>query len=353
MNDTSICALSPAQLLEIEALRDQRDLYHALLLSEPTLLAAGLTYALATVEQLRSLLRATTRDSAAFRGKIERLLGELDGLAQALLPLHLPTVSSRLESAQRALHEIELRSEITGNDLLPAMVVLGDLCSHITIAADCASVHVPLIESGAAAAGELETSQRRAQPKLAVALQQLADKLASEQSKHLTLVTLGLEDIPEQWVSALFDMLGQLVRNAIEHGIETPERRAELSKPEQGTVVVEFIDHGADGFELNVQDDGGGLDAARIAAIAVKKGLLSADAAQDIDPPKLASLIFQPGVSTARDGARRGHGMQIVRDHVARLEGRIRAATKNAHYTRFRIHLPPLPAEAAQSDTHA
>ncbi len=354
MNDTSISVMSPAQQqLEIETLRDQRDLYRSLLLSEPTALGVGLNHALASVEQLRELLRVPTRDSAAFRGKIEQLLSELDGLSAALLPLHLPTVSSRLASAQRALREIEHRTEISGNDLLPAMVVLGDLCSHITIAADCASVHVPLIEGSGEATAELEVSQRRVQPKLAIALQQLTEKLAGEQGKHVTLVTLGLEEIPEQWVSALFDMLGQLVRNAVEHGIESPQRRIELSKPEQGTVVVEFLDRQDEGFELNVQDDGGGLDAAGIADIAVRKGLLTAESAQDLDPGKLASLIFQPGVSTARDAARRGHGMQIVRDHVNRLGGRIKAATKNARYTRFRIYLPALAEEQQREGARA
>src|SRR5262249_427021 len=117
MNDTSISVLSPAQQqLEIETLRDQRDLYRSLLLSEPTALGAGLNYALASVEQLRELLRAPTRDSAAFRGKIEQLLAELDGLAAALMALHLPTVSTRLASAQRALRDIEHRPEISGND---------------------------------------------------------------------------------------------------------------------------------------------------------------------------------------------------------------------------------------------
>jgi len=345
MNDTSIYAASPAQQLELETLRDQRDLYRSLLLSEIDLLGTGLSQALGSAEQLRTLLRAQTRDGVAFRGKIEQLLAELDTLAEALRPLHLPTISSRLENARASLREIEARADITGNDLLPAMVVLGDLCSHITIAADCASVHVPMIEDDGSAA-EVETSQRRTQPKLAIALQQLTEKLSTEHGKHVTLVTLGLEDIPEAWVGAMFDMIGQMLRNAVEHGIESPERRNAIKKPEQGTLVVEFVDRGDEGYELNVQDDGAGLDSRGIADIAVRKGLLTVEAAQDLDPPQLASLIFQPGVSTARDAARRGQGMRIVRDHVQRLGGRVQAATKSAHYTRFRVHLPPIEAAA-------
>jgi two-component system, chemotaxis family, sensor kinase CheA len=354
MNDTTIHTLSPAFRMELETLRDQRDLYRSLLLSEPAALERGMNQGLACAQQIQSLLRAPTRDGAAFRGKIDQLLGELAMLEEGLIDLHLPTVNVRLHSAQQALREIEVRTEITGNDLLPAMVVLGDLCSHITIAADCAAVHVPLIEEEhVTAAVDPEASQRRVQPQLLIALQQLHDKLAQEHRKNVALVALGLEDIPETWIGALFDMLGQLMRNAIEHGIETPEQRAAKNKPEQGTVVVEFGPREDEGYELSVHDDGRGLDAEKIAQCAVSKGLLTSEAAENIDNSRLVGLIFQPGLSTAEDSARRGQGMQIVRDHIQRLGGRIQAATKNGQYTRYRIQLPAIPTDDAQMSRHA
>jgi signal transduction histidine kinase len=339
MNDTAIQALDPSLRLELETLRDQRDLYRSLLLAEPAALGAGMSRALETVEHIRARLRSPTRESAAFRGKIEDLLSELGVLSDALVGLHLPTVSARLEQAQGALRAIERRNPLSGNDLLPAMVVLEELCSHVTIAADCAAVHVPLEEDERNAA-ELEASQRRAQPKLAAALTALAEKFALEQDKHVALVTMGLEDIPEQWISTLFDALGQLLRNAIEHGIETPERRVAQGKPELGTLVIEFLDRGENGFELNMQDDGQGLDAERIAETAVRQGVLEAGTVESLDPGRLVSLIFQPGLTTAADGLHRGQGMQIVRDHVQRLGGRIQVATKRGQFTRYRMHLP-------------
>jgi len=352
MNDTGIRAMPQALQLEIEALRDQRDLYRSLLLSETAPLATFMGLSLETVERIRAALRLTTRDNSAFRGKIERLHGELNGLAEAMLGLHLPTVQLRLATAKRALSDIDERAEISGNDLLPAMVVLEELCSHLLIAADCAAVHVPLAEDETAAY-ELEASQRRAQPKLAAALMQLVEKSTLEQHKRAALVTMGLEDIPESSVSALFDLLGQLLRNAIEHGIESAASRQRHAKPEVGTLVVEFVERGAHGFELNVQDDGAGLHAEKIAEVAVRQGLLSADAAKTLDPARMASLIFHPGLTTAADPARRGHGMQIVRDHVQRLGGRIQVATKRGHFTRYRISLPASLATPAASAPRA
>ena len=341
MNDSLIQAMPPALLVEVETLRDQRDLYRSLLLSELEPLAACMTHALETVERIRAALRTTTRDDGAFRGKIERLQGELTSLSEAMVGLHLPSVSSRVVSAQATLQAIEQRADISGNDLLPAMVTLEELCSHLLIAADCAAVHLPAADEDGAEE-EFDAAQQRAQPKFIAALQQLSDKFATEQGKRVALVTMGLEDIPEPWISTLFDLLGQLLRNSIEHGIESPQQRAERAKPEMGTLVVEFIDRGAQGFDLNMQDDGGGLDAEKISEVAVRLGLLTAEAAKAVDPARLASVIFQPGVTTVKNPARRGIGLQIVRDHVQRLSGRMQVAAKRGQFTRYRFTFPPL-----------
>jgi two-component system, chemotaxis family, sensor kinase CheA len=341
MNESAIQAMPQAFLVELETLRDQRDLYRSLLLSELTPLANFMAHALETVERIRAALRLSTREAGAFRGKIERLQGELSGLSDAMLGLHLPSIVSRVTSAQEALRPIGLRQDISGNDLLPAMVTLEELCSHLLIAADCAAVHLPPADDDNGA-DDVEAGQQRAQPKIVAALQQLSDRFAIEQGKRVALVTMGLEEIPEPWISTLFDLLGQLLRNSIEHGIEAPPLRTERAKPDMGTLVVEFIDRGTQGFDLNMQDDGAGLDSERIAEVAVRLGLLSAEAASNIDPARLASVIFQPGVTTSKIAGRRGLGLQIVRDHVQRLGGRMQVAAKRGQFTRYRISFPPL-----------
>ena len=333
--------LSPALQQELDSLRDQRDLYRSLLLSEPEALARFNGQALDTVETLRSTLRQPTREGGAFRGKIEHLQMELMSLEQGLAGMQLPTINVRLQSAAGAINEIGLRAEISGNDLLPAMVLLEELCSHLLIAADSAAVHVPMSDAEETQQ-ELEAGERRAQRKLAVALRQMSDKLSAEHGKKLDLVTVGLEDLPENWGSVLFDLLGQLLRNTVEHGIESPQKRLALGKPEVGTMAIEFVDRGEQGFELNVQDDGSGLDTERITEVAARVGILTPDAARSIDPARLLNLIFHPGVTTSQDPARRGLGMQIVREHIQRIGGKMQIAAKRGQYLRFQISLPPL-----------
>lgn len=346
MSDTSsvssVLQRSAGLQLELEVLRDQRDLYRSLLLSEPAALAPFVPTARETVERIRSALRTPTRDAVTFRGKIQRLLAELDNLGESLLELHLPTVESRLLSARSALREIETRSELSGNDLLPVMVVLEELCSHLIIACDCAAVHVAPAEDQQ----DFDEVRRHAQSKLAIALRQLVEKFSAEQGKQVALVTMGLDAVPEDWLASLFDMLGALLRNGIEHGIEPPETRRERGKPEEGTLLIEFSRVGQS-FELSVQDDGGGLDAQRIADAAVKLKLMDMEAAEKLDPGRAVTLIFQQGLSTAADPIRRGHGMQIVRDYVQRLGGRVQVATKRGQYTRYRFLLP-IPYEDTQ-----
>jgi two-component system chemotaxis sensor kinase CheA len=220
-------------------------------------------------------------------------------------------------------------------------VLLEELCSHVLIASDAAAVHVP-IALEAEPEQELEASERRAQRKLAVALRQISDKLSAEHGKKMSLVTIGFEDMPEEWSSVLFDLLGQLLRNSVEHGIESAEHRIANGKPDVGTMAIEFVDRGAQGFELNVQDDGAGLDAERVAEVAVKLGFLPPESVRGLDPGRLLNLIFQPGVTTSQDPARRGLGMQIVREHIQRLGGKMQIAAKRGQYLRFQISLPPL-----------
>jgi two-component system chemotaxis sensor kinase CheA len=102
---------------------------------------------------------------------------------------------------------------------------------------------------------------------------------------------------------------------------------------------VQFARIGADGYQLSVQDDGRGLDHQKIRAEAVRHGVLTAADAATIDPRKLASLIFRPGFTTVGEGAR-GIGMDIVRELVTKVGGRVGIATKPGEYTRFRITLP-------------
>jgi two-component system chemotaxis sensor kinase CheA len=170
-------------------------------------------------------------------------------------------------------------------------------------------------------------------------LEEMAQFLADMYAKRVSLVCVGLDDVPANYRRAIEKILGQLIHNAIRHGVEAPADRLVSDKPELGTVAVQFQLVGSEGYQLSVQDDGRGLDHERIRAEAVRQGVLTAEAAATIDARKLAGLIFRPGFTTVGDGAR-GIGMDVVRDLVSKAGGRVGIATKPGEYTRFRITLP-------------
>ena len=111
-------------------------------------------------------------------------------------------------------------------------------------------------------------------------------------------------------------------------------------KPETGTVAVQFLRDGADGYQLSVQDDGRGIDHEKIRAEAVRQGVVSAEVAAKLDLHKLAGLIFRPGFTTMGEAGARGIGMDVVRVLVSKAGGKVGIATKPGEYTRFRIKLP-------------
>jgi len=170
-------------------------------------------------------------------------------------------------------------------------------------------------------------------------LEEMAQFLADMYSKRVSLVCVGLEDVPGAYRRMVEKILGQLIHNAIRHGVETPADRVVNDKPEIGTVAVQFMRSGPDGYQLSVQDDGRGLDHDKIRAEAVRQGVLSAEEAAKIDPRKLASFIFRAGFTTVGEGAR-GIGMDVVRDLVNKAGGKVGIATKPGEYTRIRVNLP-------------
>ncbi len=134
--------------------------------------------------------------------------------------------------------------------------------------------------------------------------------------------------------------LEHLLRNAVAHGIESPEQRSAAGKPALGQIVL-AIAPGDNDITLTLADDGAGLDFAAIRRRAVEHGLLAEDA--QVDDATLVDLIFRAGFSTAAsvsEIAGRGVGLDVVRDEVVQLGGRIAVQAEPGRGTRFGIVLP-------------
>jgi signal transduction histidine kinase len=325
--------------------------------------------------QLRAILKLPAREPQAFREKLVLILELIRGVHARAQRLPLPSVCERAEAFENSLGKLRDKPSLSGNDFLPIAVKLDDLLSHLAIQGEVVTrLREWRTQNGLSGPPATEITQRSAtltgttirQPRLPHqadattlagpasetqkakrlsdlsqdSLEEMAQFLADMYSKRVSLVCVGLEDVPGNYRRSIEKILGQLIHNAIRHGLETPADRVVGDKPEIGTVAVQFQRVGADGYQLSVQDDGRGLDHDKIRAEAVRQGVLTSEAAANIDARKLASLIFRPGFTTVGDGGARGIGMDVVRDLVSKAGGRVGIATKAGEYTRFRITLP-------------
>lgn len=176
---------------------------------------------------------------------------------------------------------------------------------------------------------------------LAERLHRVVRQSAKELSKRASLQIVGAQTELDRGVlermSAPFE---HLLRNAVAHGIEHATRRAELGKSEVGEITIE-LRHDGNEAHIEVRDDGGGLNFDAIRTRALERGLLEPDASWS--ERQLAELIFMPGFSTAADvtlAAGRGVGMDVVKNEVSALGGRIDLEFERDHGTRFIIRLP-------------
>ena len=165
---------------------------------------------------------------------------------------------------------------------------------------------------------------------------------AAEQTGKQVVLRLEGGDVmlDDQMVNVLIDPLQHMLRNAVDHGIEAPARRAELGKAPTGEIRLGFA---RDGRYLVVTcaDDGAGLDFARIYLHAVERGLI--DEGQALGEDEIARLILRPGFSTAESVTQvsgRGVGMDIVHTHIAKLKGTIDIKTQPGLGTTFTLRLP-------------
>ena len=162
-----------------------------------------------------------------------------------------------------------------------------------------------------------------------------------ELGKSIDLLITGAEtELDKSVVEKLGDPLMHLVRNAIDHGIETPAVRAQRGKPENGTVQLNAY-HDSGSVVIEVIDDGGGLPKEKIRAKAIERGLL--DPAATLTEHEIINLIFEAGFSTADQVTNisgRGVGMDVVRRNIQSLRGSVEVSTNEGQGSTFTVRLP-------------
>ncbi|WP_374469871.1 chemotaxis protein CheA [Phenylobacterium sp.] len=183
----------------------------------------------------------------------------------------------------------------------------------------------------------------RAQPVKSVfqRMPRLAREVASATGKQVRLITEGEgTEVDKTVIERLADPLTHMIRNAIDHGLEKPEKRKEVGKDPEGLVRLSAL-HRSGRIVIEVADDGAGINRERVKQIAIDKGLIAAEA--QLTDEEIDNLIFMPGFSTASevsDISGRGVGMDVVKRSIQELGGRISIASRPGQGSTFTMSLP-------------
>lgn len=177
------------------------------------------------------------------------------------------------------------------------------------------------------------------------ALFQKMSRLVWDTSKKIgkeVALTMDGEDteLDRTLIDRLADPLMHMVRNSVDHGIESPEERARSGKPMTGSILLS-ASHSGGSIVVKIQDDGKGIDPERILKKAIEKGLVTPE--QQLSPQEILSLIFAPGFSTAEqvtDLSGRGVGMDVVRKNIESMRGTVHIDSKVGKGTTFTIEIP-------------
>ena len=173
--------------------------------------------------------------------------------------------------------------------------------------------------------------------------QRVVRDLARSLAKQVTLIIDGSEvELDKTIIEAISDPLTHLVRNAADHGIETPEDRIKAGKKPTGIIHLRAF-HEAGQVNIEISDDGRGIDGNRLAEAAVSKGLITEDQVRMMSDKEKVHLIFLPGFSTAEritDVSGRGVGMDVVKTNLDKLGGDVDIDSEPGKGAKVRIKLP-------------
>jgi two-component system chemotaxis sensor kinase CheA len=167
--------------------------------------------------------------------------------------------------------------------------------------------------------------------------------MSQKVGKQIDLTIRGEEtEMDRSMLEEINDPLIHLIRNSVDHGIESPEERLAAGKPERGSITL-TARHEQGRIILTVEDDGGGIDGEKLRKSAVQKGLISAEEAAALTEEQSIDLMFMAGLSTAKkvsDISGRGVGLDIVSTNIQHVNGSLQVETQLGHGTQFKIVLP-------------
>ncbi len=357
-----------------DSAQTQMDAFLSILHVDPNQLSSFLDDSDVAFKMINATLRDPARDSASFRRKIDGLFRQIHSIKGEASAIGLGSMESRAHALESDLAALRERTDLTGDDFLPLLTKFDDLVSHsqsvremVTKLASfrdsfgAAQKHAPAAGGGSAhvstgdtttrgkgldadAVAAEATLQRSAREGFVASAQQLADRIANDHGKKVVVTCRGHDQVPETYRRPVKDVLIQLIRNAVVHGIESPAERQAAGKSPEGHIRIQFemVENGR-AFRMQCEDDGRGLTPDKLRKTAVTKGIISQNDATSLSDQEAMMLVFRSGFSTASGVTRdagRGVGMDVIAEIAARLGGRISLNSEVGKNMRLSLSFP-------------
>ncbi|AMN48863.1 ATP-binding protein [Psychrobacter sp. P2G3] len=329
------------------------------------------------IEKINNVLKNPGSTQYELEVKLNSIYREMHSLKGEASALKLHSFTKIASEAEDQLNVLQNQGKLSGNDFLPLAVHLDDLLSlsntieklgerinrsspasaanssaATTPNSVVADSSTPVAETQATnfSMNDLEVEgnnidlEEESDNHLLAYYHDFAQDIAARQGKQVQLdsTTLGQVRIPERLRNTVKEISIQLLRNAVVHGIETPDIRQSVGKPAVGTIGLEMQSSGQD-FVVTLQDDGQGIDYDSIREKLVKEGRFDVQEASQLDHSGLLKQLFSSGFSTkenADEDGGRGVGLDIIKAQVKEYDGKLNINSEYGKMTRFVITLP-------------
>jgi HPt (histidine-containing phosphotransfer) domain-containing protein len=319
----------------------QIEMLSQILQSDPITLKSFIDGAYAAFARINNLLKTTANTQTAYQDTINKIFSEIHNFKGEASSLNISEFVEIAHEFEDELDAMRSKDWLKGQDFLSLAVNLDKLI-------DYAQTITKLIDKMAnftQVSRDIINSSREVSKTSWQHLNQLVTDLSTKYDKQATLVTSGLNEVelPRRLRDAINSVCIQFIRNAMVHGIETPNDRELLNKSAQGRIDIHLSSTANNKIELVVRDDGAGFDYGKIREQAIRSGKWSEEELSGWDNKKLLSLIFAPGFSTASqvtEDAGRGVGMDVALQKIKALEGKVSLSSRKNQFSSFAVTFP-------------
>ncbi|MFD1245621.1 ATP-binding protein [Paralysiella testudinis] len=344
VSDTSQSVLLQRNLEEQREQSDREiEMLSTVINADPAILHDFITGSQQRIQVINETLKRPEQNQRAMQEKARYIAREIHSLKGESSAMNLHRMVNTCEIFEDELRQLRKKSTLTGQDFIGLAVLLEDLYKLTDVLAGYSKrvgntfnrpVSKPGHNSNTPQSGSREQYFRN-----------FAADIGRRNHKQIEMSCVGLDDgiLSTAQQNSIKDIVIQLLRNAIVHGIETPEIRQQRGKAAQGKVSLSLSRNADNTVTLIAEDDGNGINFDAIRLKAAASGQFSAAQANNLSKQQLLGLMFSSGFSTANEtseDAGKGVGMDIIKTTVHELGGKLKVSSSAEEYTRFSIILP-------------